>query len=175
MSLIETLLKESIYKLSDKDMKYILDNAKGFNERSEAEEFLNYKLSNVFPDGVVFNTDSVWLYRIIFLSNSNNLNENGFGEHWTAIPDNIDDEHWVELIRDTTNNYHDKIEIVLIAEFDIKNIDVEHTLANNVRYPNEDEFTLYSKNINPKQAYIVNRKKFNYKNPLQSKGIKKIK
>jgi hypothetical protein len=164
------------YNISPSDRKDILYSPDGFNTKEEAEEYLDSLLNNYFPHGVKFKEDKVLLYRILFFYDDMTLNEETIGMHWTGEADNITDSHWVSLIRDANGYYSDAEKIfVLIGLFNVRNsIDIKHTLYNNLRYPNEFEYSLYEAFTNPLDLYIVSHENFNDKNPIKSEGIKKL-
>jgi hypothetical protein len=166
-------MKTYKYKLSPSDREDILYSADGFSEQEDAEEYLESLLTNYFPEGVLFEQSRVYLYRVLFFYGQPELNKDRLGKHWTGDPDNISDSDWVSLIRDA-NGYYSKEEkqFVLIGLFDVKkHIDIEHTLYNNLRYPNEKEYSLYNEFVKPHELYFLELSNFDNKNPLQSKGI----
>lgn len=124
------------FEITDKDREEILFSPDGFNNREEAEEYLdsilNWNYSNL--------PDEFWLYRVIFIDNEKDFKLNNLGKHWTIEVDNIFDDEWIENIRETNDLKGNPW--IIRAKFKFEDINQENTLKNNILYPHEEEITL---------------------------------
>jgi hypothetical protein len=124
------------FSITDKYKEDLLSSHDGFNTREDAEEhldsLLNWNYKNL--------PNEIYLYRILFINDKNDLNISNLGHHWTLYYDNIDDDDWIDMIEQTNDSQGDIY--VLRAKFYFNDIDQEATLKNNILFPNEEEITL---------------------------------
>jgi len=126
-------IKES-FNLKDEELEDHLDNQEGFNSREDAKEYLDSQVQYYKGLG-----DEVTLYRILFISEDDELDENHLGDHWTPNIDSLLDPNWVNWIKDVNDaSSEDKI-YVIEATFKTSDIQWDWTIHTNLSFPNEEE------------------------------------
>jgi len=130
-------LNESL--VTPEERESILSSPDGFNSREEAEKhfdfFLKYELGDL--------KGTIRLFRVVFIEESESINEEDLGRHWTNYELDEDD---IDTIRRTVDSQGEPY--IIVADFNKSDIDVLCTLRTQILYPHENEFHI-KKGIKP--------------------------
>lgn len=145
--------------ISDIERELLLDSADGFNNKLDAEKhldyFLNYELRDI--DNIIR------LFRVVFIESNGIINTEDLGRHWTNYEFDSDD---IDIIRRTMDSNGKPY--IIVADFNKQDIDIIHTLKNQMMYPHENEFYI-KEDVNPIKYKIY---KFSY---IENEDLKKQK
>lgn len=158
MKNILTFEKFNNFSISEKEKEKILESPDGFNTRKDAEEHLDTLLKWDYANM----NDVVTLYRVLF---TDKIDKSKLGYHWTNEVDNIYDDHWIDLIRETTDAPSVEPKVI-VAKFRFSDIDQYRTLHTNLLYPDEQEIRIKD-NCTPISYNIYNLDEFRKKSILQ--------
>lgn len=121
-----------------KSIKYI-KNIKEFNTNT-IEQLKNWAYEYV--KGNYEKNRNIKLYRVIKTYNIEDINLNKIGIHTVQDLETIYDHNFLDAISLLYNNEDDSLYILNINT-DVNNIDWKTTIDNRLRFPNENEITLY--------------------------------
>lgn len=135
-----------IYKYTPKQIVGSFGH-EGFNNELDAIEYLKEILKAKFPLGYKNMTEKVKLYRVLFVSNIDEINKNKLGTHFITDK-NIIDSDWLLSIGGENFDWDETPPHIVEIIVNRDEIDFEYTIRNNLLYPYEYEITM--KSINPK-------------------------
>jgi hypothetical protein len=112
-----------------------------FNYHKSRKEL--YEQVKEFMDEMNNLNNPIKLYRIIQAKNSSDININNLGIHCK-----LNDNFSKQFLRDINIEIEDIINgkynlYVVVVSIDKKYIDVSNTIKNNIKYPDEEEVTIY--------------------------------
>lgn len=149
---------ESTIPSTEKLITYI-DHAGSFEDKDKAEQYITYLINTPYPDGWKNIPSKPTVYRIVHLSDQENLDKQDLGKHWTFdkyifddpdIIDNIFYDFYGRGLKFDSNNLY-----LIEAEVPVENIDWEWTVEQNIIHPDEHEIQIQ----NTKNIKIKNIKK----------------
>ena len=124
---------------SEEERHQISLNAQGFNSDEDARTELDELLDTDYPGGYRNMPDELQLYRVVFLNNRA-LDMDDLGDHWLMNKNLIEDEQFIEKVRENSGAQGDPI--VIVGKFITKDVNWKTTLHNNMAYPREYEVTV---------------------------------
>lgn len=130
--------------ITDDDYDYFFsDNFEEteFNYHKSRKELYEYVYE--FMNNINGLNNPIKLYRIIQAKSSSDINLNNLGIHCK-----LNDNFSKQFLRDININIENIIDgksnlYVVVVSIDKKYIDVSNTIKNNIKYPDEEEITIY--------------------------------
>ena len=112
-----------------------------------AKKFIKNIFNTDFNNGGLKNIPNTFiLYRVVFLDDENKLNTKFLGKHWVRNEKLIKDH--ISSIMSQFNMTDEEFAYIIIAKFKKDDIDIYHTVYNNVSVDHEEEVTIKD-GINP--------------------------
>lgn len=125
-------------QLTKKDINYFLNLALegGYSSEEEAKEDLESFIKNAqkLPNNLI-------LYRLIFLDNKEEFNDDEPGAHYVLSEKKLKADHYTSYLYDFNTQGKSKL-YALKVEAPKSLIDFKETIKNRMLYPHEEEITL---------------------------------